>query len=346
VVKVLVTGAAGFIGFHVSQKLLARGDRIIGIDNLNDYYDVNLKKARLAQLQENSAFSFYKLDLADREGMTQLFAEHQFDGVVHLAAQAGVRYSIKNPHAYVDSNLVGFVNVLEGCRHSGVKHLVFASSSSVYGANTKIPFSVHDNVDHPISLYAASKKANELMAHTYSYLYGLPTTGLRFFTVYGPWGRPDMALFLFTKAILERRSIDVFNYGNMQRDFTYIDDIVEGVVRVLDKIPKPNYFDSESTPEPGKSKAPSKIYNIGNNQPVELMYFIEVLENCLEIKAEKNMLPLQPGDVPVTYADVDDLVRDVGFRPNTPIEVGIQRFVSWYNSYYNIEKKMKVESNT
>lgn len=345
-VKVLVTGAAGFIGFHVSQKLLARGDRIIGIDNLNDYYDVTLKKDRLAQLQENSAFSFYKLDLADREGMTQLFAEHQFDGVVHLAAQAGVRYSIKNPHAYVDSNLVGFVNVLEGCRHSGVKHLVFASSSSVYGANTKIPFSVHDNVDHPISLYAASKKANELMAHTYSHLYGLPTTGLRFFTVYGPWGRPDMALFLFTKAILERRSIDVFNYGNMQRDFTYIDDIVEGVVRVLDKIPEPNSFESGSTPEPSKSKAPYKIYNIGNNQPVELMHFIEVLENCLGIKAEKNMLPLQPGDVPVTYADVDDLVRDVGFRPNTPIEVGIKRFVSWYIFYYNVEKKIQLESTT
>ena len=335
-VRVLVTGAAGFIGFHVCQKLLARGDRIIGIDNLSDYYDVILKKDRLDQLHENSAFSFHKLDLADREGMTQLFAEHQFDGVVHLAAQAGVRYSIKNPHAYVDSNLVGFVNVLEGCRHSGVKHLVFASSSSVYGTNTKIPFAVQDNVDHPISLYAASKKANELMAHTYSYLYALPTTGLRFFTVYGPWGRPDMALFLFTKAILEGQPIDVFNYGKMQRDFTYIDDIVEGVVRVLDKIPEPNPLWSGSTPDPSTSKAPYKIYNIGNNQPVELMHFIEVLENYLGTKAEKNMLPLQAGDVPITYADVDDLARDVGFRPNTPIEVGIKHFVSWYRSYYNI----------
>ncbi len=333
-VRVLVTGAAGFIGFHVCQKLLARGDRITGIDNLSDYYDVTLKKDRLAQLHENSAFSFHKLDLGDREGMTQLFAEQQFDGVVNLAAQAGVRYSITNPHAYVDSNLVGFVNVLEGCRHSGVKHLVFASSSSVYGANTKTPFAVQDNVDHPISLYAASKKANELMAHTYSYVYGLPTTGLRFFTVYGPWGRPDMALFLFTKAILERQPIDVFNYGKMQRDFTYIDDIVEGVVRVLDKIPEANSSGSGNPPEPNTSKAPYKIYNIGNNQPVELMHFIEVLENCLGIKAKKNMLPLQPGDVPATYADVDDLVRDVGFRPNTPIEVGINRFVSWYKSYY------------
>ena len=335
-VNVLVTGAAGFIGFHVCQKLLARGDRIIGIDNLSDYYDVILKKDRLDQLHENSAFSFHKLDLADREGMTQLFAEYKFDGVIHLAAQAGVRYSITNPHAYVDSNLVGCVNVLEGCRHSGVKHLVFASSSSVYGTNTKIPFAVQDNVDHPISLYAASKKANELMAHTYSYLYGLPTTGLRFFTVYGPWGRPDMALFLFTKAILAGQPIDVFNYGKMQRDFTYIDDIVEGVVRVLDTIPEPNSSGSGSPPEPHPSKAPYKIYNIGNNQPVELMHFIEVLENHLGIKAQKNMLPLQPGDVPITYADVDDLVRDVGFRPNTPIEVGIKNFVSWYKAYYNI----------
>ncbi len=335
-VRVLVTGAAGFIGFHVCQKLLTRGDRIVGLDNLSDYYDVTLKKDRLAQLHENSAFSFHKLDLADREGMTQLFAEYEFDGVVHLAAQAGVRYSIKNPHAYVDSNLVGFVNVLEGCRHTDVKHLVFASSSSVYGTNTKIPFAVQDNVDHPISLYAASKKANELMAHTYSYLYSLPTTGLRFFTVYGPWGRPDMALFLFTKAILEGQPIDVFNYGKMKRDFTYIDDIVEGVVRVLDKIPEPNPLWSGNTPDPSTSKAPYKIYNIGNNQPVELMHFIEVLENYLGTKAEKNMLPLQPGDVPITYADVDDLARDVGFRPNTPIEVGIKEFVTWYRSYYKI----------
>ena len=342
-VRVLVTGAAGFIGFHVCQKLLARGDRITGIDNLSDYYDVALKKDRLALLHEHSAFSFHQLDLADREGMAQLFAQTEFDGVVHLAAQAGVRYSIKNPHAYVDSNLVGFVNVLEGCRHSGVKHLVFASSSSVYGANTKIPFAVQDNVDHPISLYAASKKANELMAHTYSYLYGLPTTGLRFFTVYGPWGRPDMALFLFTKAILAGQPIDVFNYGKMQRDFTYIDDIVEGVVRVLDKIPESNSFESEGLPKSSPSQVHYQIYNIGNNQPVELMHFIEVLENCLGIKAKKNMLPLQPGDVPVTYADVDDLVRDVGFRPNTPIEVGIQRFVDWYKSYYNI--RQPIESN-
>jgi UDP-glucuronate 4-epimerase len=336
VVRVLVTGAAGFIGFHVCQKLLARGDQIIGLDHLSDYYDVNLKKARLAQLHENSRFSFHKLDVADREGMSQFFAEHQFDGVVHLAAQAGVRYSIKNPHAYVDSNLVGFVNILEGCRHSRVKHLVFASSSSVYGSNTKIPFSVHDNVDHPISLYAASKKANELMAHTYSHLYSLPTTGLRFFTVYGPWGRPDMALFLFTKAILEGRPIDVFNYGKMKRDFTYIDDIVEGVVRVLEKIPEPNSLLSGSTPAPSNSKAPYKLYNIGNNHPVELIHFIEVLEKCLGLKAEKNMLQLQPGDLSITYADVDDLTRDVGFRPNTPIEVGIERFVTWYRSYYNI----------
>ena len=346
-VRVLVTGAAGFIGFHVCQKLLARGDQVIGLDNLNNYYDVTLKKDRLAQLQGNSAFSFHKLDLADREGMSQLFAQTKFDGVVHLAAQAGVRYSIKNPHAYIDSNLVGFVNVLEGCRHSGVKHLVFASSSSVYGSNTKIPFAVQDNVDHPISLYAASKKANELMAHSYSHLYNLPTTGLRFFTVYGPWGRPDMALFLFTKAILEGRPIDVFNYGKMQRDFTYIDDIVEGVVRVLDKIPEPNSnsLESENTPTSTPSKAPYKIYNIGNNQPVELMHFIGVLENCLGIEAQKNLLPLQPGDVPVTYADVDDLVRDVGFRPNTPIEVGIKRFVSWYSSYYNVVNSLSSELN-
>jgi UDP-glucuronate 4-epimerase len=347
VVRVLVTGAAGFIGFHVCQKLLARGDQVIGLDNLNNYYDVTLKKDRLAQLQGNSAFSFHKLDLADREGMSQLFAQTKLDGVVHLAAQAGVRYSIKNPHAYIDSNLVGFVNVLEGCRHSGVKHLVFASSSSVYGSNTKIPFAVQDNVDHPISLYAASKKAKELMAHSYSHLYNLPTTGLRFFTVYGPWGRPDMALFLFTKAILEGRPIDVFNYGKMQRDFTYIDDIVEGVVRVLDKIPEPNSnsLESGNTPTSTPSKAPYKIYNIGNNQPVELMHFIGVLENCLGIEAQKNLLPLQPGDVPVTYADVDDLVRDVGFRPNTPIEVGIKRFVSWYSSYYNVVNRLSAELN-
>jgi UDP-glucuronate 4-epimerase len=334
--KVLVTGAAGFIGFHLSQQLLARGDKVIGLDNLNNYYDVTLKKDRLAQLQGKSGFSFYNLDLANREGMTQLFAEASFDLVAHMAAQAGVRYSLKNPYAYVDSNLVGFINVLEGCRHSKVKHLVFASSSSVYGANTKTPFSVHDNVDHPLSLYAATKKANELMAHTYSHLYRLPTTGLRFFTVYGPWGRPDMALFLFTKAILAEQPIDVFNAGKMQRDFTYIDDIVEGVIRVLDKIPEPNITWSGDVPDPASSNAPYKIYNIGNNQPIELMRFIEVLEDCLGRKAEKNILPLQAGDVPVTYADVDDLVKDVGFKPSTPIEVGIERFIAWYRSYYNV----------
>ena len=334
--KVLVTGAAGFIGFHLSQQLLARGDEVIGLDNLNNYYDVTLKKDRLAQLQGKSDFSFYNLDLANREAMTQLFAEASFDLVAHMAAQAGVRYSLKNPYAYVDSNLVGFINVLEGCRHSKVKHLVFASSSSVYGANTKTPFSVHDNVDHPLSLYAATKKANELMAHTYSHLYRLPTTGLRFFTVYGPWGRPDMALFLFTKAILAEQPIDVFNAGKMQRDFTYIDDIVEGVIRVLDKIPEPNITWSGDAPDPASSNAPYKIYNIGNNQPIELMRFIEVLEDCLGRKAEKNILPLQAGDVPVTYADVDDLVKDVGFKPSTPIEVGIERFIAWYRSYYNV----------
>lgn len=334
--KVLVTGAAGFIGFHLSQQLLARGDKVIGLDNLNNYYDVTLKKHRLAQLQGKSGFSFYNLDLANREGMTQLFAEASFDLVAHMAAQAGVRYSLKNPYAYVDSNLVGFINVLEGCRNSKVKHLVFASSSSVYGANTKTPFSVHDNVDHPLSLYAATKKANELMAHTYSHLYRLPTTGLRFFTVYGPWGRPDMALFLFTKAILAGQPIDVFNAGKMQRDFTYIDDIVEGVIRVLDKIPEPNITWSGDVPDPASSNAPYKIYNIGNNQPIELMRFIEVLEDCLGRKAEKNILPLQAGDVPVTYADVDDLVKDVGFKPSTPIEVGIERFIAWYRSYYNV----------
>ncbi len=333
-VKILVTGAAGFIGFHLSQRLLTRGDEVVGLDNLNDYYDVFLKKDRLAQLQERPGFSFYQLDLEDSVAIAELFTEQRFDVVVNLAAQAGVRYSIKNPHAYINSNLVGFINILEGCRHSGVQHLVFASSSSVYGANTKMPFSVHDNVDHPVSLYAATKKANELMAHSYSHLYGLPTTGLRFFTVYGPWGRPDMALFLFTKAILAKQPIDVFNYGKMRRDFTYIDDIVEGVVRVMDKIPQPNIAWSGASPDPGSSKAPYKIYNIGNNQPVELMRFIEVLENCLGIKAQKNLLPLQPGDVPVTYADVDDLVKDVGFKPSTPIEVGIQRFVAWYCSYY------------
>ena len=334
--KILVTGAAGFIGFNLSQRLLSRGDEVVGLDNLNNYYDVTLKKDRLAQLQGKPGFSFHQLDLGDREGIANLFTEQSFDVAVNLAAQAGVRYSLKNPHAYIDSNIVGFTNILEGCRYSQVKHLVYASSSSVYGSNTKMPFSVHDNVDHPVSLYAASKKANELMAHTYSHLYNLPTTGLRFFTVYGPWGRPDMALFLFTKAILSGQPIDVFNYGKMRRDFTYIDDIVEGVVRVIDNIPKPNPNWSSDAPDPGTSKAPYKIYNIGNNQPVELMRFIEVLEDCLGKKAEKNLLPLQLGDVPATYADVDDLINDVGFKPNTPIEVGVERFVAWYRSYYHV----------
>ncbi len=335
-VRVLVTGAAGFIGFHLSQRLLARGDEVIGLDNLNDYYPVTLKQDRLAQLQRKSGFIFHKLDIASREGIAQLFAQDSFDVVVNLAAQPGVRYSLKNPHAYIDSNIVGFTNILEGCRHSQVKHLVYASSSSVYGANTKMPFSVHDNVDHPVSLYAASKKANELMAHTYSHLYNLPTTGLRFFTVYGPWGRPDMALFIFTKAILSGQPIDVFNYGKMRRDFTYIDDIIEGVVRVIDNIPKPNPNWSADAPDPGTSKAPYKIYNIGNHQPVELMRFIEVLEDCLDKKAKKNLLSIQLGDVPATYADVDDLIKDVDFKPNTPINVGIERFVGWYRSYYHV----------
>ncbi|MDJ0798994.1 MAG: NAD-dependent epimerase [Calothrix sp. MO_167.B12] len=343
--RILVTGAAGFIGFHLSQSLLNRGDIVVGLDNLNDYYDVSLKKDRLTQLEDNPGFSFYKLDLADRQGIDQLFNEQKFDVVVNLAAQAGVRYSLQNPHAYVDSNLVGFVNILEGCRHSEVKHLVFASSSSVYGKNTKIPFSVGDNVDHPISLYAASKRANELMAHTYSHLYGLPTTGLRFFTVYGPWGRPDMAYFKFTKAILAGQPIDVFNYGKMSRDFTYIDDIVEGIIRTINHIPQPNEPHAGDNPNPPTNKAPYKLYNIGNNQPVELMHFIQVLEDCLGVKAEKNFLPMQPGDVPMTYADVDDLVRDVGFQPSTPIEVGIKQFIAWYTSYYQISVPDLISTN-
>jgi UDP-glucuronate 4-epimerase len=333
---VLVTGVAGFIGFHVATRLLERGDSVVGIDNLNPYYDVRLKEARLACLVDQPAFRFLRLDLADRFGMDSLFARERPERVVHLAAQAGVRYSLTNPHAYVESNLVGFLHVLEGCRHTQVSHLVYASSSSVYGANTQMPFSVHDNVDHPVSLYAASKKANELMAHTYSHLYGLPTTGLRFFTVYGPWGRPDMALFLFTKAILAGEPIEVFNHGEMRRDFTYIDDIVEGVVRVMDTFPQPNPAWSGMAPDPGTSKAPYRIYNIGNNQPVELLRFISILEECLGHKAEKRLLPMQAGDVPETYADVDDLMRDVGFRPSTPIAVGIARFVEWYRSYYQV----------
>ena len=332
--KILITGAAGFIGFHLAKRLLARGDEILGLDNLNEYYDVTLKEARLAQLTKEKGFRFYKLDLVDREGIRQVFMEHAPDVVVNLAAQAGVRYAEKNPFAYIDSNLVGFAQILECCRHFKTKHLIFASSSSVYGANTRMPFSVHDNVDHPISLYAASKKSNELMAHTYSHLYRLPVTGLRFFTVYGPWGRPDMALFLFTKAILKGEPIKVFNFGKMRRDFTYIDDIVEGMVRLLDKPPSPNASWSGDRPDPGSSLAPYKIYNIGNNKPEELMRFIEVLEAKLGRKAEKNMMPLQPGDVPETYADVEDLVRDVGFKPDTAIEVGIERFVAWYREYY------------
>ena len=332
--KILVTGAAGFVGFYLCKLLLDREKEVIGIDNLNDYYDVNLKQARLEKLKNKNNFQFYKLELADRQGIAELFANSQIEQVLHMAAQAGVRYSLKNPHAYVDSNLVGFMNILEGCRHSQVKHLVFASSSSVYGANKKMPFSVHDNVDHPVSLYAASKKANELMAHTYSHLYGLPTTGLRFFTVYGPWGRPDMAMFLFTKAILEGRPIDVFNNGKMRRDFTYIDDIAEGVLQASNKIPQPNPDLAGADSDPGVSAAPYKIYNIGNNTPVELGRFIEVLEDCLGMKAVKNMLPMQPGDVPETYADITDLQRDVGFKPSTSIEVGIPRFVEWYRSFY------------
>ncbi|AJE03703.1 NAD-dependent epimerase [Geobacter pickeringii] len=331
---VLVTGAAGFIGSHLATRLLKQGDRVIGLDNLNDYYDVGLKRDRLKLLEGTDGFRFVKGDLSDREAVERLFTAERFDVVVNLAAQAGVRYSLTNPHAYVESNLVGFVNILEGCRHHGVKHLVYASSSSVYGANTTMPFSIHHNVDHPVSLYAATKKANELMAHTYSSLYGLPTTGLRFFTVYGPWGRPDMALFLFTRAILEGRPIDVYNHGRMQRDFTYIDDIIEGVTRVMDCTPAPNPSWSGASPDPGTSCAPYRIYNIGNNSPVELMTFIETIERCLGTTAQKNLLPIQPGDVPATYADVDDLMRDVGFKPATSIEEGIGRFVAWYREYY------------
>ncbi len=333
---VLVTGAAGFIGFHLSNRLIARGDRVIGVDNLNDYYDPTLKTARLERLTTSPSFSFHEADIADSDSVAALFETERPDVVVNLAAQAGVRYSLTNPHAYVNSNLQGFTNILEGCRHQSVRHLVFASSSSVYGANTKMPFSVHDNVDHPVSLYAASKKANELMAHTYAHLFGIPCTGLRFFTVYGPWGRPDMALFLFTKAILEGRPIDVFNHGRMRRDFTYIDDIVEGVVRVVDRPAQPDPTFDPASPDPGTSSAPYRVYNIGNNQPVELLEFISVLEQKLGKKAEINMMPIQPGDVPATYADVDDLSRDTGFSPNTPIDVGIERFVEWYRGFYRV----------
>lgn len=332
--KFLVTGAAGFIGFHTCKALLDRGDEVIGLDNLNSYYDVRLKQARLKQLEGRNGFSFHKLDLVDRKGIEELFARTRPQRVIHLAAQAGVRYSLENPHAYVDSNIVGTLNVLEGCRHNGVEHLVFASSSSVYGANTALPFSVHQNVDHPLSLYAASKKANELMAHTYAHLYRLPVTGLRFFTVYGPWGRPDMALFLFTRKILAGEPIDVFNEGHHARDFTYIDDIVEGVLRTADQVATANPDWSGDHPDPATSNAPYRLYNIGNNNPVDLMHFIACIEKALGREAKKNFLPLQPGDVPKTYANVDALVADVGFKPATPIEDGIAKFIAWYRSYY------------
>jgi len=335
--KVLVTGAAGFIGSHAAQVLLDRGDEVIGLDNMNDYYDVTLKEARLARLEVQSGFSFAKIDLADRPAMEALFADNKFDRVIHLAAQAGVRYSIENPHSYIDSNVVGTLNVLEGCRHHEIEHLVYASTSSVYGANTNMPFSVHQNVDHPLALYAATKKATELMAHSYSHLYRLPTTGLRFFTVYGPWGRPDMALFLFTKNILAGKPIDVFNYGNHRRDFTYVDDIVQGVVRSMDHVAEPDPDWDSDDPDPATSNAPYRIYNIGNNQPVELMKYIEVLEQCLGREAEKNMLPMQLGDVPDTYADSQVLVDAVGYKPETSVEEGVARFVDWYVDYYNVK---------
>ena len=334
--KILVTGAAGFIGFHLSQRLLSQGHEVVGLDNLNDYYDVGLKQDRLKQLEGKSAFRFVKADLSDRPAIENLFRSEPFERVFHLAAQAGVRYSLTNPHIYVESNLVGFLHILEGCRHSNVPHLVYASSSSVYGANTRMPFSVHDRVDHPVSLYAATKKANELMAHTYSHLYRLPTTGLRFFTVYGPWGRPDMALFLFTKAILAGKPIELFNFGKMERDFTYIDDIIEGVVRVGEKIPGSNPNWDSRNPDSAGSTAPYRIFNIGNNNPVALLALLETLERCLGKRGERRLVPIQPGDVPATYADVDDLMKEVGFKPATPIEKGVQRFVDWYRSYYRI----------
>jgi UDP-glucuronate 4-epimerase len=334
--KVLVTGCAGFIGMHVAQRLLERGDEVVGIDNLNDYYDPSLKIARLTRLQPDPAFSFHRLDIADGQTMNGLFVAERFARVVHLAAQAGVRYSLKNPQAYVNSNVTGFLNVLEACRHNGCEHLVFASTSSVYGANRKLPFSEHDNTDHPVSLYAATKKANELMAHTYSHLFGLPATGLRFFTVYGPWGRPDMSAALFTRAILEGRPIDVFNHGDMERDFTYVDDIVEGVVRVLNVVPKGDPSVDMTKPDPATSYAPYRLYNIGNNEPVKLTRFIEVLEAALGHEAKTNLLPIQPGDVPATYADVDNLGRAVGFRPSTSLEEGIKRYVAWYREYYEV----------
>jgi UDP-glucuronate 4-epimerase len=331
---VLVTGCAGFIGFHLTSRLLREGRRVVGLDSINDYYDVNLKWDRLRELQPFPNFEFHQLDLQDRREMEALFGKYRFDVVVHLAAQAGVRYSLINPYAYIDSNLAGFMTILEGCHRQPVRHLVFASSSSVYGANTKMPFSVHQNVDHPVSLYAATKKANELIAHSYSHLYGLPCTGLRFFTVYGPWGRPDMAACLFTRAILSGQPIQVFNFGKMKRDFTYIDDIVEGVVRVMEVPPQPSPDWTGDAPDPGSSYAPYRIYNIGNNRPSSLMEFIRILENCLGIEAEKELVAMQPGDVPETYADISDLVQDFGFCPETPLEVGLARFVQWYRQYY------------
>lgn len=334
--KYLVTGAAGFIGSHVSHLLLDQGIEVVGLDNLNNYYDVKLKEDRLQRLTPKKGFRFVKLDLADQKGMAELFQKEKFERVIHLAAQAGVRYSLQNPQAYVDSNVTGFLNILEGCRHNKVAHLVYASTSSVYGANTNMPFSVHQNVDHPISFYAATKKANELMAHTYAHLFHLPVTGLRFFTVYGPWGRPDMALFLFTKAILAGNPIDVFNHGKMKRDFTYVDDIAEGVVRAAARIPKADDTWDSNHPDPSFSKAPYRLYNIGNNKPVELSYFITCIENALGMKAERNLMPMQSGDVPATYADIEDLKRDVGFTPATPIETGIKNFIDWYRQYYKV----------
>jgi len=334
--KILLTGAAGFIGSTTTLRLLARGDEVVGLDNMNDYYSVQLKRDRLARLTTHPNFRFVQMDVADREAMPKLFAQERFDRVIHLAAQAGVRYSLQNPHAYIDSNIVGFMNVLEGCRHAQVQHLVYASSSSVYGGNTRMPFSEHDSVDHPVSMYAATKKANELMAHTYSHLFDLPTTGLRFFTVYGPWGRPDMALFLFTKAILEGRPIDVFNHGQMQRDFTYVDDIVEGVIRVMDRVAAPNPDYVADTPDPGTSNGPFRVFNIGNHSPVPLLEYISTIEDALGLKAQKNMLPLQDGDVPATFADVDALRDWVGFTPATDIRTGIGHFVTWYRDYYRI----------
>ena len=337
--KILVTGAAGFIGFHTAKQLLERGETVVGLDNFNDYYDVGLKESRAAVLDTYDNFEMVRLDLADRAGMESLFETEKFDKVVHLAAQAGVRHSIEDPHAYIDSNIVGTLHILEGCRHNDVKHLVYASSSSVYGANTTMPFSVHQNVDHPLALYGATKKANELMAHTYSNLYALPTTGLRFFTVYGPWGRPDMALFMFTKNIIEGRPIDVFNFGKHKRDFTYIDDIVEGVIRSMDHTAEVNDNWDASKPDPGTSMAPYRLYNIGNQQPVELLDYIGAIEDCLGKKAEKNLLPLQAGDVPDTWADTEALANDVGYQPSTPIEVGVKNFVEWYLEFYKDELK-------